>query len=77
MARRSAELAVNGTARSARPSGRFLAGLMDASSVAFVSHIHPDPDSLGAMLGLALWRAFTTAPEPASAPRPRATVPEK
>jgi nanoRNase/pAp phosphatase (c-di-AMP/oligoRNAs hydrolase) len=30
-----------------------LAGLADASSVTFVSHVHPDPDSLGSMLGLA------------------------
>jgi nanoRNase/pAp phosphatase (c-di-AMP/oligoRNAs hydrolase) len=27
--------------------------LQDASSVIFVSHVHPDPDSLGSMLGLA------------------------
>jgi nanoRNase/pAp phosphatase (c-di-AMP/oligoRNAs hydrolase) len=30
-----------------------LAGLADAGSVTFVSHVHPDPDALGSMLGLA------------------------
>jgi nanoRNase/pAp phosphatase (c-di-AMP/oligoRNAs hydrolase) len=29
-----------------------LEGLRDAESVVFVSHVHPDPDSLGSMLGL-------------------------
>jgi nanoRNase/pAp phosphatase (c-di-AMP/oligoRNAs hydrolase) len=36
-----------------RRSDRFLAGLGEARSVIFVSHVHPDPDSLGSMLGLA------------------------
>jgi nanoRNase/pAp phosphatase (c-di-AMP/oligoRNAs hydrolase) len=36
-----------------RRSDRFLAGLADASSVTFISHVYPDPDSLGSMLGLA------------------------
>ncbi len=36
-----------------RPSDRFLAGLESASRVTFVSHVHPDPDGLGSMLGLA------------------------
>jgi nanoRNase/pAp phosphatase (c-di-AMP/oligoRNAs hydrolase) len=36
-----------------RRSDRFLAGLADAGSVTFVSHVYPDPDSLGSMLGLA------------------------
>jgi nanoRNase/pAp phosphatase (c-di-AMP/oligoRNAs hydrolase) len=36
-----------------RPSDRFLAGLETASRITFVSHIHPDPDSLGSMMGLA------------------------
>lgn len=36
-----------------RRSDRFLAGLADYKSVAIVSHIHPDPDSLGSMVGLA------------------------
>jgi nanoRNase/pAp phosphatase (c-di-AMP/oligoRNAs hydrolase) len=33
-------------------SDRFLDGLQDANSVTFVSHVHPDPDSLASMLGL-------------------------
>jgi nanoRNase/pAp phosphatase (c-di-AMP/oligoRNAs hydrolase) len=53
MARRSALAAVNGRTRTARRSDSFLAGLAEADSVAFVSHVHPDPDSLGSMLGLA------------------------
>src|SRR4051794_35239460 len=53
MARRSADLAVNGKALCTRRSDRFLEGLRDARSVTFVSHVHPDPDSLGSMLGLA------------------------
>jgi nanoRNase/pAp phosphatase (c-di-AMP/oligoRNAs hydrolase) len=36
-----------------RRSERFLAGLSNASRVTFVSHVQPDPDSLGSMLGLA------------------------
>ncbi len=36
-----------------RRSDRFLAGLSDVSRVTFVSHVHPDPDSLGSMLALA------------------------
>src|SRR5437899_4127538 len=53
MARRSADSGANGRARHARRSDRFLAGLDQASSITFVSHVHPDPDSLGSMLGLA------------------------
>src|SRR5262249_48330800 len=54
MARRSAEFDGNGTATTiARRSDRFLAGLADASRVTFVSHINPDPDSIGSMMGLA------------------------
>ncbi|HKI37066.1 MAG TPA: DHH family phosphoesterase [Gemmataceae bacterium] len=56
MARRSAlsgTIGANGTNGRSRPSDRFLAGLTEAESVAFVSHVHPDPDSLGSMLGLA------------------------
>src|SRR5436309_3143454 len=37
----------------ARRSDLFLAGLEEASAVTFISHVHPDPDSLGSMLGLA------------------------
>jgi nanoRNase/pAp phosphatase (c-di-AMP/oligoRNAs hydrolase) len=36
-----------------RRSDSFLAGLEDASGVTFVSHVNPDPDSLGSMMGLA------------------------
>lgn len=36
-----------------RRSDRFVAGLRDYDRVVFVSHVHPDPDSLGSMLGLA------------------------
>src|SRR6516164_9832295 len=56
MARRSAVNWTNGGSGSnarGRRSDRFLAGLASADSVAFVSHVHPDPDSLGSMLGLA------------------------
>src|ERR1700737_355772 len=53
MARRSADNGTNGKASPARRSDRFLAGLEKAGAGAFVSHVHPDPDSLGSMLGLA------------------------
>ena len=53
MARRSAESGLNGRAATARRSDRFLDGLKDASRVTFVSHVHPDPDSLASMMGLA------------------------
>jgi nanoRNase/pAp phosphatase (c-di-AMP/oligoRNAs hydrolase) len=36
-----------------RPSDRFLASLAGFAGVTLVGHVHPDPDSLGAMLGLA------------------------
>jgi nanoRNase/pAp phosphatase (c-di-AMP/oligoRNAs hydrolase) len=36
-----------------RRSDRFLAGLRFAPRVTFVSHVQPDPDSLGSMVGLA------------------------
>ncbi len=36
-----------------RRSDRFLTGLEDAERVVFISHVHPDPDGLGSMLGLA------------------------
>ena len=52
MARRSAEPGSNGKNHSSRRSDRFLAGLANAGDVIFVSHVHPDPDSLGSMLGL-------------------------
>lgn len=34
-------------------SSRFLQSLADYKGVVFVSHVHPDPDSLGSMMGLA------------------------
>jgi nanoRNase/pAp phosphatase (c-di-AMP/oligoRNAs hydrolase) len=52
MARRSAGSAVNGRAKT-RCSDRFLAGLTEATSVVFVSHVQPDPDALASMMGLA------------------------
>jgi nanoRNase/pAp phosphatase (c-di-AMP/oligoRNAs hydrolase) len=53
MARRSADSGLNGKVAPTRRSDRFLAGLKEAATVTFVSHVHPDPDSLGSMLGLA------------------------
>lgn len=53
MARQSAEPAVDGRATLGRRSDRFLAGLQDYRQVTFVSHVQPDPDSLGSMVGLA------------------------
>jgi nanoRNase/pAp phosphatase (c-di-AMP/oligoRNAs hydrolase) len=53
MARRSADSGINGRTPFSRRSDRFLAGLRNAHSVTFVSHVHPDPDSLGSMMGLA------------------------
>jgi nanoRNase/pAp phosphatase (c-di-AMP/oligoRNAs hydrolase) len=54
MPRQSAESGVNGRpATLTRRSDRFLAGLADCKTVTFVSHVHPDPDSIGSMLGLA------------------------
>jgi nanoRNase/pAp phosphatase (c-di-AMP/oligoRNAs hydrolase) len=56
MARRGAEpTAANGKSgvTGLRRSDRFLAGLQAADRIVLVSHIHPDPDSLGSMLGLA------------------------
>jgi nanoRNase/pAp phosphatase (c-di-AMP/oligoRNAs hydrolase) len=53
MLRRGADGEMNGKANSSRRSDCFLAGLASFGSVAFVSHVHPDPDSLGSMMGLA------------------------
>jgi nanoRNase/pAp phosphatase (c-di-AMP/oligoRNAs hydrolase) len=53
MARRSADSGLNGKVSPPRRSDRFLEGLQDANTVTFVSHVHPDPDSLGSMMGLA------------------------
>src|ERR1019366_2716680 len=54
MPRESAE--TSGQSKSStvsRRSDRFLAGLEDYQGVTIVSHVHPDPDSLGSMVGLA------------------------
>ena len=53
MARRSAD--PDSLTRSAglRRSDRFLAGLQNTERVVLMSHLNPDPDSLGSMLGLA------------------------
>jgi nanoRNase/pAp phosphatase (c-di-AMP/oligoRNAs hydrolase) len=53
MPRQSAEPEDNGQATFTRKSDRFLAGLADADGVTFVSHVHPDPDAIGSMVGLA------------------------
>jgi nanoRNase/pAp phosphatase (c-di-AMP/oligoRNAs hydrolase) len=53
MARPSARSEVNGKTPPPRRSDRFLDGLKAAASVNLVSHVHPDPDSLGSMMGLA------------------------
>src|SRR5438105_167658 len=49
----SRSTAVTTKRRLRKHSDRFLDGLHDASRVTFVSHVHPDPDALGSMLGLA------------------------
>src|SRR6516162_5350262 len=54
MGRRIAEATVSGSKLTlARRSDRFLAGLSDAAAITLVSHVQPDPDALGSMLGLA------------------------
>jgi nanoRNase/pAp phosphatase (c-di-AMP/oligoRNAs hydrolase) len=53
MARRSAFSGLNGKTTFCRRSDDFLSGLAEANLVTFVSHVHPDPDSLGSMMGLA------------------------
>ncbi len=40
------------TAVGFRRSDRFLAGLTNYDRVVFVTHVHPDPDGMGSMLGL-------------------------
>lgn len=54
MSRHRTDSGVNGRpATLSRRSDRFLAGLTDYKRVTFVSHVHPDPDSIGSMVGLA------------------------
>lgn len=53
MARTPSESTMTGNRSSlARRSDRFLSGLSEFRRVAFVSHVQPDPDSLGSMVGL-------------------------
>ncbi len=55
MARTGAEATLTAptTAVRTRKSDRFLAELRSCERVVFLSHVQPDPDSLGSMLGLA------------------------
>jgi nanoRNase/pAp phosphatase (c-di-AMP/oligoRNAs hydrolase) len=55
MPRNTAEaaFAVGAKTIAARRSDRFLLGLESFRSVTLVSHVHPDPDALGSMVGLA------------------------
>src|SRR5260370_35010536 len=53
MAPRRACSGPNGKEPPQRRSERFLDGLRDARSVTFITHVHPDPDGLGSMMGLA------------------------
>lgn len=53
MARREVEPGLRSRHTYTRRSDKFLAGLEEVGSVLFVSHVHPDPDSLGSMMGLA------------------------
>lgn len=53
MARTSADAVGRSGTFGLRRSDRFLAGLQAFQRVVFVSHVQPDPDSLGSMLGLA------------------------
>src|SRR5690349_14990990 len=56
MARTSADAESSPNTKSStglRRSDRFLIGLHQYDRVVFVSHVQPDPDSLGSMLGLA------------------------
>jgi nanoRNase/pAp phosphatase (c-di-AMP/oligoRNAs hydrolase) len=53
MPRQPADSGVNGKLTHSRRSDIFLAGLVGFDLVTFVSHVQPDPDGLGSMLGLA------------------------
>jgi nanoRNase/pAp phosphatase (c-di-AMP/oligoRNAs hydrolase) len=53
MSRQSAVPGVNGRSALTRRSDRFLSGLVHSPRVTFVSHVQPDPDSVGSMMGLA------------------------
>jgi nanoRNase/pAp phosphatase (c-di-AMP/oligoRNAs hydrolase) len=53
MSRQSLDSGVNGKPPLVRRSDSFLSGLANVPRVTFVSHVQPDPDSLGSMIGLA------------------------
>jgi nanoRNase/pAp phosphatase (c-di-AMP/oligoRNAs hydrolase) len=53
MPHQRAEHGLNGKSAITRRSDRFLAGLENFTRVTLVSHVQPDPDSLGSMMGLA------------------------
>src|SRR5580765_8112273 len=53
MSRESFETSGQKSATISRRSDRFLAGLEEYHGAIVVSHVHPDPDSLGSMVGLA------------------------
>jgi nanoRNase/pAp phosphatase (c-di-AMP/oligoRNAs hydrolase) len=53
MTRESNGAGGNGKPGFTHKSDLFLAGLTEAASVIFVSHVNPDPDGIGSMLGLA------------------------
>ena len=53
MGKSTSDAAGSGRAILTRRSDRFLSGLESAQLVTFVTHVQPDPDSLGSMLGLA------------------------
>ena len=53
MPRESVELNQTKSQGVSRRSDRFLTGLAEFREAILVSHVHPDPDSLGSMIGLA------------------------
>lgn len=53
MTRHLGASSLNGRATLSRRSDQFLAGLAEFDLVTFVTHVHPDPDGLGSMVGLA------------------------
>ena len=53
MPRETAESSGQRSSTISRRSDRFLAGLEEFHGAIIVSHVHPDPDSLGSMVGLA------------------------
>src|SRR5205085_2213109 len=53
MSRHQLENGVSFRPTRTRASDRFLAGIKPFDLVTFISHVNPDPDSVGSMLGLA------------------------